>query len=107
MILIIVAVGFALLMVFFMSKQTKDDDDLVWQTVQAVSCLADEILRWEANLWSLWTINLIERLLIRLDGPEQLCYLNRIEEQIIRLQQGYYKDHPMSKKDPCYPYFDD
>lgn len=107
MILIIAAVIAGLIMVFFMSKRTKDDDDPVWQTVLAVDELADEVAHWETSLWSLWVVALVENLLYRLDVSERVCYLNRIEEGIIRLQQGYYKDHPMSKKEVGYPYFNE
>ena len=107
MIWIIAAVGLALVMLILMSKRAEEDDDPVWQTVVAVDHLADEIARWETNLWSLWAMAVIENLLFRLDKPEQMPYLHKLEDQIIELQQKLYKEQPMSEKGPVFPYFDE
>jgi len=92
-------------MLFFMSKRTEEDDDPVWLTVLEVEHFAGEILRWEIPLWSLWTIALVENLLFRLDPAARIPYLNKLEDQIIELQQELYKSESMSEKDSLFPYF--
>jgi len=103
---IIASVILGLIMMFFMSRRTEEDDDPVWMTVQAVDRLGDEIRRWENNLHSLWAMALVENLLFRMDVSERGVYLNKLEDQISELQQELYKSEPMSEKDSLFPYFE-
>ena len=99
------AVVLALIMLVVLSKRVEKDDDPVWQTVVAVDGFCDEIARWESNLWSLWVVTVIENLLIRLDRSERILYLNKLENQIIELQEGEHKVGPMSEESDLFPYF--
>ena len=103
---IIAAVITALVMLVLMSKRAEEDDDPVWLTVLEVNDLAEEIVRWEINLWSTWTITLAENLAFRLDESGRIAYLNELEDEIIELQQELYKEQPMSEKERPFPYFE-
>lgn len=105
--LIMVVVTIINLYVMKYVKTEVVDDDPVWQTVVAVDCLADEIARWETNLWSLWALAVVESLLFRLDKADRLPYLHKLENQIINLQQELYKSEPKSGKEIDFPYFEE
>jgi len=100
----LIAILILTLLVLVLSRpaETETDDDPVWQTVQAVDRLGNEIAHWKSNLWSLWAIALIENLLLRLDKSDKIFYLNKLEDQVIELQQEFYKQHPMSEKMPYF-----
>ena len=103
---VITAVISGLVMLFFMSRRAEEDTDPVWLTVLEVERLGDEIARWEPNLWSLWATAIIENLLFRLEGAEKVLYLNKLEDQIIELQNETYREMPMSEKEVIFLYFE-
>ena len=103
----VVVLALIMLVVMKYAKTEEIDDDPVWQTVVAVDELADEIARWETNLWSLWAMAVVESLIFRLDKPDRLPYLHKLENQIINLQRELCKSGSMSKIDWSFPYFDE
>ena len=96
---VIAAVIAALVMLVLMSKRVEEDDDPVWLTVLEVNALAEEIVRWETNLWPTWTMTFVENLTFRLDESGRLAYLHELDNEILKLQQEVYKKRSMSEKE--------